>query len=111
MERREGTRQSLFRRELRSEGRRLEVLREEQKQQILLCHETLMTVWSVCCLFRSTDIFDYTYIDAFGKGKQLTVKECEYLIGHHVTEEFYGVVTSKEVLQRMVGNLLNLGKR
>uniref|UniRef100_A0A8D2MPN3 Hemimethylated DNA-binding domain-containing protein n=1 Tax=Zonotrichia albicollis TaxID=44394 RepID=A0A8D2MPN3_ZONAL len=58
----------------------------------------------------STDIFDYTYIDAFGKGKQLTVKECEYLIGHHVTEEFYGVVTSKEVLQRMVGNLLNLGK-
>uniref|UniRef100_A0A8D0L964 F-box protein 21 n=1 Tax=Sphenodon punctatus TaxID=8508 RepID=A0A8D0L964_SPHPU len=28
----------------------------------------------------STDIFDYTYIDAFGKGKQLTVKECEYLI-------------------------------
>uniref|UniRef100_A0A8C3V868 F-box protein 21 n=37 Tax=Passeriformes TaxID=9126 RepID=A0A8C3V868_CATUS len=59
----------------------------------------------------STDIFDYTYIDAFGKGKQLTVKECEYLIGHHVTEEFYGVVTSKEVLQRMVGNLLNLGKR
>ncbi|XP_019362220.1 PREDICTED: F-box only protein 21 isoform X3 [Gavialis gangeticus] len=59
----------------------------------------------------STDIFDYTYIDAFGKGKQLAVKECEYLIGHHVTEEFYGVVTSKEVLQRMVGNLLNLGKR
>ncbi|XP_050780100.1 F-box only protein 21 isoform X3 [Gopherus flavomarginatus] len=59
----------------------------------------------------STDIFDYMYIDAFGKGKQLTVKECEYLIGHHVTEEFYGVVTSKEVLQRMVGNLLNLGKR
>nr|XP_042699125.1 F-box only protein 21 isoform X3 [Chrysemys picta bellii] len=59
----------------------------------------------------STDIFDYIYIDAFGKGKQLTVKECEYLIGHHVTEEFYGVVTSKEVLQRMVGNLLNLGKR
>lgn len=39
------------------------------------------------------------------------MKECEYLIGHHVTEEFYGVVTSKEVLQRMVGNLLNLGKR
>lgn len=71
----------------------------------------LITIWPLCCLFRSTDIFDYTYIDAFGKGKQLTVKECEYLIGHHVTEEFYGVVTSKEVLQRMVGNLLNLGKR
>ncbi|XP_077163606.1 F-box only protein 21 [Paroedura picta] len=59
----------------------------------------------------STNIFDYTYIDAFGKGKQLKVKECEYLIGHHVTEEFYGVATAKEVLQRMVGNLLNIGKR
>lgn len=59
----------------------------------------------------SPNIFDYTYIDAFGKGKQLTVKECEYLIGHHVTEEFYGVATAKEVLQRMVGNLLNIGKR
>ncbi|XP_013931286.1 PREDICTED: F-box only protein 21 [Thamnophis sirtalis] len=60
---------------------------------------------------KSTNIFDYTYIDAFGKGQQLTVKECEYLIGHHVTEEFYGVATAKEVLQRMVGNLLNIGKR
>ncbi|XP_034954714.2 F-box only protein 21 [Zootoca vivipara] len=59
----------------------------------------------------STNIFDYAYIDAFGKGKQLTVKECEYLIGHHVTEEFYGVATAKDVLQRMVGNLLNIGKR
>ncbi|XP_061458447.1 F-box only protein 21 isoform X1 [Rhineura floridana] len=59
----------------------------------------------------STNIFDYVYIDAFGKGRQLTVKECEYLIGHHVTEEFYGVATAKEVLQRMVGNLLNIGKR
>uniref|UniRef100_A0A7N4NZU4 F-box protein 21 n=1 Tax=Sarcophilus harrisii TaxID=9305 RepID=A0A7N4NZU4_SARHA len=59
----------------------------------------------------SQDIFDYIYIDAFGRGKQLTVKECEYLIGHHVTEEFYGVVSSKKVLQRMVGNLLSLGKR
>ncbi|KAJ6659117.1 hypothetical protein lerEdw1_019420 [Lerista edwardsae] len=59
----------------------------------------------------SSSIFDYAYIDAFGKGKQLTVKECEYLIGHHVTEEFYGVATAKEVLQRMVGNLLNIGKR
>lgn len=39
------------------------------------------------------------------------MKECEYLIGHHVTEEFYGVATAKEVLQRMVGNLLNIGKR
>ncbi|XP_015268917.1 PREDICTED: F-box only protein 21 isoform X1 [Gekko japonicus] len=59
----------------------------------------------------STNIFDYIYIDAFGKGKQLKVKECEYLIGHHVTEEFYCVATAKEVLQRMVGNLLNIGKR
>lgn len=111
MEKREGTRKSLFRRELRNEGHRLKALREEQEQQILLYHLPLLTVWALCCLCRSTDIFDYTYIDAFGKGKQLTVKECEYLIGHHVTEEFYGVVTSKEVLQRMVGNLLNLGKR
>lgn len=85
----------------------------------MLYHEThhhnlgfvLFTISFLCWFIRSTDIFDYTYIDAFGKGKQLTVKECEYLIGHHVTEEFYGVVTSKEVLQRMVGNLLNLGKR
>lgn len=86
----------------------LEVLKGEQKEVILYTMRPIITTW---CLTRSTDIFDYTYIDAFGKGKQLTVKECEYLIGHHVTEEFYGVVTSKEVLQRMVGNLLNLGKR
>ncbi|XP_078523250.1 F-box only protein 21 isoform X2 [Lissotriton helveticus] len=59
----------------------------------------------------SSDIFDYVYIDAFGKGKQLTVKECEYLINHHVTEEFYAAVSTQEVLQRMVGNLLNIGKR
>nr|XP_033810275.1 F-box only protein 21 isoform X1 [Geotrypetes seraphini] len=59
----------------------------------------------------SSDISDYVYIDAFGNGKQLTVRECEYLIGHHVTEEFYGSVSITEVLQRMVGNLLSLGKR
>ncbi|XP_069070603.1 F-box only protein 21 [Pleurodeles waltl] len=59
----------------------------------------------------SSDIFDYVYIDAFGKGKQLTVKECQYLINHHVTEEFYAAVSTQEVLQRMVGNLLNIGKR
>ncbi|XP_069475310.1 F-box only protein 21 [Ambystoma mexicanum] len=59
----------------------------------------------------SSDIFEYVYIDAFGKGKQLSVKECEYLINHHVTEEFYSAVSTQEVLQRMVGNLLNLGKR
>ncbi|XP_030074049.1 F-box only protein 21 [Microcaecilia unicolor] len=58
-----------------------------------------------------SDISDYVYIDAFGNGKQLTVRECEYLIGHHVTEEFYGSVSITEVLQRMVGNLLSLGKR
>ena len=57
------------------------------------------------------DIFDYIYIDAFGKGKQLTVKECEYLIGQHVTAALYCVVNVKKVLQRMVGNLLSLGKR
>jgi len=89
----------------------LKVLREERKQVVLLYHKTPHHNLVSLLFFRSTDIFDYTYIDAFGKGKQLTVKECEYLIGHHVTEEFYGVVTSKEVLQRMVGNLLNLGKR
>nr|XP_035971743.1 F-box only protein 21 isoform X7 [Halichoerus grypus] len=59
----------------------------------------------------SLDIFDYIYIDAFGKGKQLTVKECEYLIGQHVAAALYGVVNVKKVLQRMVGNLLSLGKR
>lgn len=65
-----------------------------------------------CRLYRaSLDIFDYIYIDAFGKGKQLTVKECEYLIGQHVTAALYGVVNVKKVLQRMVGNLLSLGKR
>lgn len=65
-----------------------------------------------CSLGRTTlDIFDYIYIDAFGKGKQLTVKECEYLIGQHVTAALYGVVNVKKVLQRMVGNLLSLGKR
>lgn len=65
-----------------------------------------------CSLGRATlDIFDYIYIDAFGKGKQLTVKECEYLIGQHVTAALYGVVNVKKVLQRMVGNLLSLGKR
>lgn len=66
----------------------------------------------MCSWHRATlDIFDYIYIDAFGKGKQLTVKECEYLIGQHVTAALYGVVNVKKVLQRMVGNLLSLGKR
>ncbi|XP_063820407.1 F-box only protein 21 [Pseudophryne corroboree] len=59
----------------------------------------------------SSDITDYVYVDAFGNGKCLTAKECEYMIGQHVTEEFYAAVSTKEVLQRMVGNLLNLGKR
>ncbi|XP_069816848.1 F-box only protein 21 isoform X1 [Dendropsophus ebraccatus] len=58
-----------------------------------------------------SNITDYVYVDAFGYGKCLTVKECEYMIGQHVTEEFYAAVSTKEVLQRMVGNLLNLGKR
>ena len=35
----------------------------------------------------------------------------KYLIGQHVTAALYGVVNVKKVLQRMVGNLLSLGKR
>ncbi|XP_023684733.1 F-box only protein 21 isoform X1 [Paramormyrops kingsleyae] len=60
---------------------------------------------------RSEDIYDYVYIDAFGKGKQLTAKECEYLIGHQVTEDYYSCISTTELLLRMVGNLLNIGKR
>ncbi|KAL4636098.1 F-box only protein 21 [Arapaima gigas] len=60
---------------------------------------------------RSTDIYDYIYIDAFGKGKQLTAKECEYLIGHQVTADHYSSISTMELLLRMVGNLLNIGKR
>uniref|UniRef100_A0A8D0AQQ8 F-box protein 21 n=1 Tax=Sander lucioperca TaxID=283035 RepID=A0A8D0AQQ8_SANLU len=59
----------------------------------------------------SEDIYDYVYIDAFGKGKQLTAKECEYLIGHQVTADYYSAISTTEVLLRMVGNLLNIGKR
>ncbi|KAG8456168.1 hypothetical protein GDO86_002095 [Hymenochirus boettgeri] len=59
----------------------------------------------------STNISDYLYVDAFGGGRRLTAKECECMIGQHVTEEFYAAVSTKEVMQRMVGNLLNLGKR
>ncbi|CAB1322318.1 unnamed protein product [Coregonus sp. 'balchen'] len=57
------------------------------------------------------DIYDFVYIDAFGKGKQLTAKECEYLIGHQVTADYYNAISTTEVLLRMVGNLLNIGKR
>uniref|UniRef100_A0A3B4A6X3 Hemimethylated DNA-binding domain-containing protein n=1 Tax=Periophthalmus magnuspinnatus TaxID=409849 RepID=A0A3B4A6X3_9GOBI len=60
---------------------------------------------------RSEDIYDFVYIDAFGKGKQLTAKECEYLIGHQVTADYYSAISTTEVLLRMVGNLLNIGKR
>lgn len=60
---------------------------------------------------RSEDIYDFVYIDAFGKGKQLTAKECEYLIGHQVTADYYSAINTTEVLLRMVGNLLNIGKR
>lgn len=62
-----------------------------------------------CC--RSEDIYDFVYVDAFGKGKQLTAKECEYLIGHQVTADYYSAINTMEVLLRMVGNLLNIGKR
>ncbi|XP_012671296.1 F-box only protein 21 isoform X1 [Clupea harengus] len=60
---------------------------------------------------RSGDIYDYVYIDTFGKGKQLTAKECEYLIGHQVTADYYSAISTSKVLLRMVGNLLNIGKR
>lgn len=60
---------------------------------------------------RSEDIFDFVYVDAFGRGKQLTAKECEYLIGHQVTADYYGAISTTELLLRMVGNLLNIGKR
>ncbi|XP_051960859.1 F-box only protein 21 isoform X1 [Xyrauchen texanus] len=60
---------------------------------------------------RSGDIFDYMYIDAFGNGKQLAAKECEYLIRHQVTADYYGAISTSELLLRMVGNLLNIGKR
>uniref|UniRef100_A0A7N6A1P1 Hemimethylated DNA-binding domain-containing protein n=1 Tax=Anabas testudineus TaxID=64144 RepID=A0A7N6A1P1_ANATE len=59
----------------------------------------------------SEDIYDFVYIDAFGKGKQLTAKECEYLIGHQVTADYYSAINTTEVLLRMVGNLLNIGKK
>uniref|UniRef100_A0A3Q2EIB3 F-box protein 21 n=1 Tax=Cyprinodon variegatus TaxID=28743 RepID=A0A3Q2EIB3_CYPVA len=61
--------------------------------------------------YASDDIYDFVYIDAFGKGKQLTAKECEYLIGHQVTADYYSAISTTEVLLRMVGNLLNIGKR
>lgn len=60
---------------------------------------------------RTEDIYDFVYIDAFGKGKQLTAKECEYLIGHQVTADYYSAISTTEVLLRIVGNLLNIGKR
>ncbi|XP_054630852.1 F-box only protein 21 [Dunckerocampus dactyliophorus] len=59
----------------------------------------------------SQDIYDFVYIDAFGKGKQLTAKECEYLIGHQAAADYYGAIGTTEILLRMVGNLLNIGKR
>ncbi|KAG5280664.1 hypothetical protein AALO_G00062630 [Alosa alosa] len=62
-------------------------------------------------IYRSGSIYDYIYIDTFGKGKQLTAKECEYLIGHQVTADYYSAISTSKVLLRMVGNLLNIGKR
>ncbi|KAG7318183.1 hypothetical protein KOW79_017938 [Hemibagrus wyckioides] len=59
----------------------------------------------------SDNIYDYVYIDAFGKGKQLTAKECEYLIRQQVTADYYNSISTTELLLRMVGNLLNIGKR
>uniref|UniRef100_A0A673IIC0 F-box only protein 21-like n=1 Tax=Sinocyclocheilus rhinocerous TaxID=307959 RepID=A0A673IIC0_9TELE len=59
----------------------------------------------------SDDIYDYVYIDAFGKGKQLAAKECENLIRHQVGADYYSAISTSELLLRMVGNLLNIGKR
>uniref|UniRef100_A0A8C5LL61 F-box protein 21 n=1 Tax=Leptobrachium leishanense TaxID=445787 RepID=A0A8C5LL61_9ANUR len=59
----------------------------------------------------SVNISDYAYVDVFGGGKRLTARDCAYVIGLYVTEEFYAAVGTKEVMQRMIGNLLNLGKR
>ncbi|XP_078101790.1 F-box only protein 21-like [Sander vitreus] len=42
---------------------------------------------------------------------RVTAKECEYLIGHQVTADYYSAISTTEVLLRMVGNLLNVGKR
>lgn len=66
-------------------------------------------IWS--CSHRSEDISDFVYIDAYSDGRQLTVRECGYLIGHHVTAGYYGGISTIDVLLRMVGNLLNIGKR
>ncbi|XP_059405542.1 F-box only protein 21 isoform X2 [Carassius carassius] len=60
---------------------------------------------------RSEDIYDYVYIDTFGKGKQLAAKECENLIRHQVGADYYSAISTSELLLRMVGNLLNIGKR
>uniref|UniRef100_A0A671QX25 F-box only protein 21-like n=1 Tax=Sinocyclocheilus anshuiensis TaxID=1608454 RepID=A0A671QX25_9TELE len=60
---------------------------------------------------RSEDIYDYVYIDTFGKGKQLAAKECENLIRHQVGADYYSAISTGELLLRMVGNLLNIGKR
>uniref|UniRef100_A0A671LJJ8 Calcineurin B homologous protein 3-like n=1 Tax=Sinocyclocheilus anshuiensis TaxID=1608454 RepID=A0A671LJJ8_9TELE len=59
----------------------------------------------------SDDIYAYVYIDAFGKGKQLAAKECENLIRHQVGADYYSAISTSELLLRMVGNLLNIGKR
>ncbi|XP_016363494.1 F-box only protein 21-like [Sinocyclocheilus anshuiensis] len=59
----------------------------------------------------SEDIYDYVYIDTFGKGKQLAAKECENLIRHQVGADYYSAISTGELLLRMVGNLLNIGKR
>lgn len=41
----------------------------------------------------------------------MTAKECEYLIGHQASADYYGGIGTTDVLLRMVGNLLNIGKR
>lgn len=75
------------------------------------CYITLYITLSAPLPLSSDDIYDYVYIDAFGKGKQLTAKECEYLIRQQVTADYYSSISTTELLLRMVGNLLNIGKR
>lgn len=41
----------------------------------------------------------------------MTVRECGYLIGQHVMAGYYGAISTSDVLLRLVGNLLNIGKR
>ncbi len=80
------------------------------------CSELALKIKQQCKLTnevfcRSDDIYDYVYVDTFGNGKQLAAKECENLIRHQVGADYYSAISTSELLLRMVGNLLNIGKR